>query len=61
MEWQYIVALVIGIPIVILVPFLVWAAVVSGLYQVARDALRRRAHASQRRAASKTAEVPVPR
>ena len=42
MEWQFIVALIIAIPIIIFVPVLVWIAVASGLYQVARDSLRRR-------------------
>ena len=60
MEWQLILALVIAIPIVIFVPLLVWVAVVSGLYQVARDRLRRRVTVSRRKA-GKMVEVPVTR
>lgn len=56
MEWPLIVAIVIVVPIVIFVPLLVWAAVVSGLYQVARDRLRRRAGASRRRKLRQAAE-----
>jgi hypothetical protein len=59
MEWPVILALVIGIPIVLFVPVLVWGAVVSGLYQVMRDAVRRRATAARRRA--RLAEEPVVR
>ena len=58
MGWPLIVALVVGIPIVIFVPLLVWVAVASGLYQVVRDRARRRALASQRRAVG-VAEAPV--
>ncbi len=47
MEWPVILALVIGIPIVLFVPVLVWGAVVSGVYQVARDAVRRRARVAE--------------
>jgi len=59
MEWPVILALVIGIPIVLFVPVLVWGAVVSGLYQVIRDAVRRRATLARRRA--RVAEEPVVR
>jgi hypothetical protein len=59
MEWPVILALVIGIPIVLFVPVLVWGAVVSGLYQVMRDAARRRATVARRRA--RLAEEPVVR
>ena len=60
MEWQVILALVIVIPIVLFVPFLIWAAVVSGLYQVFlyRFRQRRRATATQRKAL-RPAEEPV--
>lgn len=60
MEWQYIVAIVIGVPIIIFVPLLIWLAVISGLYQVARDRLRRRVPASRRRV-GKLVEEPVVR
>jgi hypothetical protein len=59
MEWPVILALVIAIPIVLLVPLLVWGAVVSGVYQVARDAVRRRMVLRRRRA--QLAEEPVVR
>lgn len=42
MGWPIIVALVIGIPIVLFVPALVWMAVASGLSAVIRENLRRR-------------------
>jgi hypothetical protein len=59
MEWPVILALVIGIPIVLFVPVLVWGAVVSGLYQVMRDAAVRRRATARRRA--RLAEEPVVR
>jgi hypothetical protein len=58
MEWQVIVALVIAIPIIIFVPLLVWVVVISGLYQVAADRLRRRV-AVPRRKARKMVTEPV--
>jgi len=58
--WQVALAVGLVLPIVLFVPVLVWAAVVSGLYQVARDALRRRVTAPRRRAA-RMAEEPVVR
>ena len=58
--WQVALAVALVLPIVLLVPVLVWLAVVSGLYQVARDALRRRVTAPRRRAARLAlAEEPV--
>jgi len=56
--WQVALAVALVLPFLLLVPVLVWAAVVSGLYQVAREALRRRVTAPQRRAA-RLAEQPV--
>ena len=56
--WQVALAVALALPIVLFVPVLVWAAVVSGLYLVARDALRRRAIAPRRRAV-RMAEEPV--
>ena len=58
--WQVTLALALTLPIVLLVPVLIWAAVVSGLYQVVRDTLRRRA-AATRRGAVRAAEEPVTR
>ena len=57
MDWQLIVALVVGIPIVVFVPFLVWAAAASGLLQVVVDTARRRA--ATRRRVVRPAEQPV--
>lgn len=48
--WQVALAIALTLPIVLFVPVLVWVAVVSGLYLVARDALRRRVTAPRRRA-----------
>jgi hypothetical protein len=59
MEWPVILALVIAIPIVLFVPVLVWGVVASGLYQVMRDAVRRRVILRRRRA--RLAEEPVVR
>jgi len=58
--WQVALAVGLALPIVLFVPVLVWAAVVSGLYQVTREALRRRVTAPRRRAA-RMAEEPVTR
>ena len=58
--WPVALAVALAIPVVLLVPALIWAAVVSGLYQVARDTLRRRA-ATQRRRAARAAEEAVVR
>jgi len=58
--WQVALAVGLALPIVLFVPVLVWAVIVSGLYQVVRDALRRRVTAPRRRAA-RMAEEPVPR
>jgi hypothetical protein len=55
--WQVAVAVAVAFPIVLFVPALVWAAVISGLYQVALDRLRRRAPV--RKKARKMVEEPV--
>lgn len=59
--WPVALAVALALPIVLLVPVLIWAAVVSGLYQVARDALRRRAVAHRRRAARAAEEAVIRR
>ena len=41
MEWQIILALVLGIPTVLLPIAFVWYLNISGLYQVVRDARQR--------------------
>ena len=47
--WQVALAVGLVLPIVLLVPVLVWATIASGLYLVVRDTMRRRARASRRR------------
>ncbi|MFH1169885.1 MAG: hypothetical protein V1691_04230 [Chloroflexota bacterium] len=59
MEWQVMVALILAIPIVLFVPALIWMAMVSGLYQVVRDRMHRRAVVSRRRRAARLAEERV--
>ena len=56
--WQVALAVGLALPIVLFVPVLIWAAVASGLYQVARDAMRRRVTAPRRKAA-KMVEEPI--
>jgi len=58
MEWQLILALVIGIPIIVLPVVLIWYVNVSGLYQVMHDARQRQ---KRRARALKAAEEPVRR
>jgi len=41
MEWQVILALVLGIPALLLPVAFVWYLNISGLYQVVRDARQR--------------------
>jgi len=40
MEWQAVIALVLGIAITLFVPALVWATVIAGLYQIIREKVR---------------------
>jgi len=56
--WQVAIAVAVAFPIVIFVPALVWLAVISGLYHVVRDRMRRRAAVTRRRAV-RMAEEPV--
>jgi hypothetical protein len=60
LEWYYILIIVVAVAIVLFVPTLIWMAVISGLYQVALDRLRRRATVTRRRA-EKLAEEPAVR
>ncbi len=57
--WQAALAVGLVLPIILAVPALIWAAVVSGLYQVVLDSMRRRAIVSRRRA--RIAGEPAPR
>ena len=54
--WQATLAIAIVFPIVLFIPALIWASVVSGLYYVIRDRLRRRVTAPQRRKRAALAE-----
>lgn len=47
--WAVALALALVFPVVLLVPVLVWATVVSGLSQVVRDSVRRRVTMPRRR------------
>ena len=38
---EAVIALVIGTAVVLLVPALVWATVIAGLYQIMRDRIRK--------------------
>ena len=42
MQWEFIVALVIAIPVILFPAALVWFLNVSGIYAVIRDARKRR-------------------
>jgi len=57
--WAAALAVALALPVVIIAPVLVWAALVSGLYQVARDALHRRAAVRKRRATRLAEEAAV--
>jgi hypothetical protein len=59
--WQVAVAVAIAFPIVLFVPALVWASVISGLYQVVlyRFRLRRRTTVARKRAGRLVEEPAV--
>ena len=54
--WQVTLAVALVFPILLFVPALIWIAVISGLYQVARDTLRQRISVSRRGRAGHIAE-----
>ena len=58
--WQVALALALALPIILFVPVLIWAVVVSGLYQVVRETMRRRVPAPRGRPAEMAGE-PVTR
>jgi len=62
-HFGWVVALVVALslPVVLIAPVLIWAAFVSGLYQVVRDTLRRRATVRTRRATRLAEEAEVTR
>jgi hypothetical protein len=43
MEWQFVVALVVAIPIILLPVALVWYLNIGGIYAAVREARRKRA------------------
>ena len=47
MEWQFILALVLGIPIILFPVALIWYMNISGLYQVMREARQRQKRRAQ--------------
>jgi hypothetical protein len=47
MQWEFIVALVIAIPVILFPAAFVWYLNASGLYQVIRDTWQKRAHKSR--------------
>jgi len=51
---EAVIALVIGIVAVLLVPALVWATVIAGLYQIVRGKVQENLAAVTRRAAAST-------
>jgi hypothetical protein len=57
-SWQVTLAVALVFPIVLFVPALIWVAVISGLYQVASDRLRRTA-LTRRRRVGRIVEEPV--
>ena len=59
MEWYFILVIVVAVAIVLFVPVLIWMAVISGLYQVARDRLRRRATVPRRKAGEMVKEPVI--
>ena len=47
MEWQFILALVLGIPIILFPVALIWYMNIIGLYQVMREARQRQKRRAQ--------------
>jgi hypothetical protein len=47
--WQVALAIALALPVVLFIPVLIWAAVISGLYQVVLELLRRRTRVQRRR------------
>jgi hypothetical protein len=40
-NWQHILSIIFGLAVTILVPVVVWTTLAAGLYQLARDRIRR--------------------
>ncbi len=57
MEAEAVIALVVGVPIVLFVPALVWSADVAGLYRIVRDRVRKGLRALAQKAAGGTAKA----
>ena len=58
MQWEFVVALAIAIPIILFPAAFVWYLNIGGLYAAIRETMRRRAITPRRRAIRK-AEEPV--
>jgi heme exporter protein D len=60
MEWQIILAVVLGIPIILIPVVLIWYINVSGIYTVIRETQKRRAARKKRmREAQELAKEPA--
>jgi sensor histidine kinase regulating citrate/malate metabolism len=60
MEWQIILAIVLGIPIILIPVVLIWYINVSGIYTVIRETQKRRAARKKRmREAQELAKEPA--
>lgn len=57
--WPVALATAVVLPIVLFIPVMIWAIVVSGLYQVVRETMRRRAYANRRRTRAITGELAM--
>jgi hypothetical protein len=54
MEWQFILALIIVVPIILFPALFVWYLNVAGVLAVVRDKMRRRAEAKEQAPAAAT-------
>ncbi len=52
MQWEFIVALIVAIPVILFPAAFVWYLNIGGIYAIVREALKRRAAVQQR--------VPMP-
>ena len=57
MEWQFIVALVIAIPIILFPVALIWYLNIGGIYALVRDARKRRTLKQENRAIAERAGI----
>ena len=61
MEWQIILALALGVPVILVPVVLVWYLNVSGLYTVIRETQKRRVARKKRLKEVRMAEESIPR